>query len=342
MRHLNNVRQARAFTLVELLVVIAIIGILVALLLPAVQAAREAARRTQCSNNLKQIGIASHNYHDTHGQFPGGSNYVGHSTWLMTLLPYIEEGISFDALDFSVKSPGYLQYSPNSGKNGAVMDGVLPEVYWCPSSELPMWSMDRHAPTSPPYRFGTASYVGIAGAVQSSTSPIDPSGKGRCTGCPLGFPCSNGVLGPNSKVAIGQITDGTSNTIMVAEQSDWLIDPTDGSQVDSRTSHEYGFCMGGAPAGGPGDPDGSGPWDDWNSGWSWYENITTLRYPINHKTLAPGTDPRYAESNTVINSTHSGGAQALRCDGGVNFLSESTDFDTLKYLAIRYDGQVVQ
>ncbi len=209
MRHSSVVRQTSAFTLVELLVVIAIIGILVSLLLPAVQAAREAARRLQYTNNLKQIGVALHNYHDMYGQFPGGSNYVAHSTWLMSLLPFIEEAPVYNALDFSVSMPGYLQWDPGSGKNGALMDGVRPEVYW--------WS-----------------------------------------------------------------------------------------------------------------------------GHSWYENITTLRYPINLKTLAPGTDARFAESNTVINSDHPGGALALRCDGGVNFLSEDTDFDALKYVAIRFDGQTIQ
>ncbi len=343
MRHLSVVRQTRAFTLVELLVVIAIIGILVALLLPAVQAAREAARRLQYTNNLKQIGVALHNYHDMYGQFPGGSNYVAHSTWLMSLLPFIEEAPVYNALDFSVPNPGYLQWDPGSGKNGAIMDGVLPEVYWCPSSDLPKWSIDKHAPTSPPYQFGTACYVGIAGAVRSSTSWKDPSGEDRCTmASTLGFPCSNGVLGPNSKVAVRLITDGTSNTIMVGEQSGWLIDPADGSKVDSRTSHKYGFCMGCAPKNGPGDPRGPGPWDDWWSAHSWYENITTLRYPINLKTIAPGTDARFSESNTVINSDHPGGALALRCDGGVNFLSEDTDFDALKYVAIRFDGQTIQ
>jgi prepilin-type N-terminal cleavage/methylation domain-containing protein len=94
-------RRTRGFTLIELLVVIAIIGVLIALLLPAVQAAREAARRTQCTNNFKQMGIAMHNYHDSQGSLPIGRQDAQRRTWAMSILPYLEQGNLFGAINFS-------------------------------------------------------------------------------------------------------------------------------------------------------------------------------------------------------------------------------------------------
>ncbi|MCD4728468.1 MAG: DUF1559 domain-containing protein [Pirellulales bacterium] len=336
-------KNRRAFTLVELLVVITIIGILIALLLPAVQAAREAARRLQCSNNLKQIGLGLHNYHDTENMFPMGSAAICYSNWLVAILPYIEQNAKYDQLDFSVPWPTYVSYHPNSGNNDFVMNRYLPAVYWCPSSDLPKWVIDIQDPGNPPYEFGMACYVGIAGAVESATSPIDPSGESRCTVAgSLGFACSNGVLGPNSHYGIRDIKDGTTNTFMIGEQSGWMIDAATGAEIDQRSSTVFGAWMGCSPFGEPGDglnhpqhPLGGCP--DWNQDCSWYRNITTLRYPINHKTTAPGTEI----NNTVLNSNHPGGAQVLRCDGGVNFLYETMDFNVLKYLAIRSDGRVL-
>ncbi|TWT32976.1 hypothetical protein Enr8_27920 [Blastopirellula retiformator] len=107
--------HSRGFPLVELLVVIAIIGVLIALLLPAVQQAREAARRMSCSNNLKQVGLAIHNYHDTHRKLPIGAQYYWHSNFLVHLLPFLEQGNIYDQLQFNNSSAMLFDSTSISG-----------------------------------------------------------------------------------------------------------------------------------------------------------------------------------------------------------------------------------
>ena len=160
----------RGFTLVELLVVIAIIGILVALLLPAVQAAREASRRTHCGNNLKQLGVALHNYHDTNRRFPSGSRshyqasawVYGHS-WIVSILPFCERGTLYDQLDMvGLSSPHTgLIYDNGAGAvhnthNGRLVAGMPLPVIWCPSSSLePMGFAGPSCPRAEPLRPAT-------------------------------------------------------------------------------------------------------------------------------------------------------------------------------------------
>lgn len=131
----------RAFTLVELLVVIAIIGVMVGLLLPAVQAAREAARRMSCSNNMKQVGLALHNYHDTFTLFPHNAHAFGNNntgcgaSWLVRLLPYLDQGAAYSQLDFVTASDWTMQYQ--SSANAAVVAELRVPGLNCPSSPLP-------------------------------------------------------------------------------------------------------------------------------------------------------------------------------------------------------------
>ena len=196
------------FTLVELLVVIAIIGILVALLLPAVQAAREAARRMQCGNNMKQIGLALHNYHDTYktfppeaiwtmrpgratAQWPAGPCVAGEQrnfTWISLILPFIEQGPLHDKIDFKI--PALNQNIPGVGP----LQGVVLPAFLCPS-DTPF--------ANPPHGFGYTSYAGNAGWDQHRRL----FGDERIAGY---FPLIDAVK-------LSDVKDGTSNTIMVGE-----------------------------------------------------------------------------------------------------------------------------
>ncbi len=202
-----HIPKRRAFTLVELLVVIAIIGVLVALLLPAIQAAREAARRAQCKNNLKQIGLALHNYESARRVFPPGytsaaaiKNEPGTGPgwgWGAYILPYLEESSLFQQIDF--KANIETNVAPNKD-----LRVVTLQVFRCPSDsvEVPIFDVkDASGNTITQVAFGN--YVGVAGTYEVSVYPDE----------------GNGVLFRNHQIAIKQITDGLSHTIMVSERA---------------------------------------------------------------------------------------------------------------------------
>ena len=335
----------RGFTLIELLVVIAIIAILIGLLLSAVQKVRAAAARTSCSNNLKQLGLALHHYHDADGRFPKGCSMddVGGGqwgfSWLVYVLPYVEQENLYGKLQHSGQA-GYLNTN-----NLRVVDGVAPKVFRCPSSPLDTFAPARFAGQQ--QGVCIANYVGIAGAVELSAGDfterrISSNKRG-------GLASGGGVLFPHSAIRLTDIADGASNTLLLGEQSDWLLD-VQGNRVDYRSGGYYGFTMGCENC--PGSPNASYNWCSANAGVeiggdNRTFNVTSVRYPINYKTGVPGGggDPGATGlgndlgNNNPIQSAHPGGALVVFCDGSVRFLPDSTPLLTLKLLATRDDGQ---
>ncbi len=224
-------KVVRGFTLVELLVVIAIIGILVALLLPAIQAAREAARRSQCMNNLKQIGIALQNYHSAHKTFPMGVALGEGAMWSGFILPYMEEAALADAvtIDFKNSRP-YAHDLPSYGtladpyRNITACETLIPS-FRCPSMPLPEHVADRgHNSKHYVQRRVPSSYIGCASGLSTSQA-ITQVFKGEFH---RWLEQTDGVLygvkvkDPNAKfgqgvVNMAKITDGTSKTIAVGE-----------------------------------------------------------------------------------------------------------------------------
>jgi len=205
----------RGFTLVELLVVIAIIGILVALLLPAVQAAREAGRRTSCSNNLKQIGLALHNYHDTYKRFPFGWSDRG-AGWTTMILPQVEQGNLYNTLGFAESQNWDINGSANETACGTYLD-----VFRCPSMAAPDHVNNQGIPERVP-----CSYRGVA----SSTADSDDPGT-SVVGRSMENLDLEGIFFCCSKVNMSWILDGTSNTFMVGESA-WDTFSQNGNQMD--------------------------------------------------------------------------------------------------------------
>jgi prepilin-type N-terminal cleavage/methylation domain-containing protein/prepilin-type processing-associated H-X9-DG protein len=350
-------RTRSAFTLIELLVVIAIIAILIGLLVPAVQKVRAAAARAQCQNNLKQIGLALHNFHDSYKRFPpgcardqppfgtagaAGSGYG--SSWMGYILPFVEQGNIHRQLTFAGGS-GWEQTA-----NGPVISNVVISTYRCPASPLPMNCEDpMHAPTS--FNAGkaqnvmAASYVAIAGA-DTAALPTEKRVNGganvnAATGGNGGHVSAGGILFPNAQVRMSQITDGTSNTFLVSEQSNFIT-TANGSRQAWTASSRNGWLMG---AGSTGIPPNYLP-----GGNNRAFNITTIRYPINLTTNnwpdAPGNcfTTGVCEDqggNIPLNSTHDGGVNVLLADGSVRFVTDSTPLATLGMLATRDYGLVI-
>lgn len=185
------------FTLVELLVVIAIIGVLIALLLPAVQQARESARRIQCTNNLKQLGLALHNYHDTHLVFPPG--YIVNSgwSWGSFILPQAEQNNVYDQLN----QPNVMV--DNTTALAAAKTSL--DMFLCPSDIVPELNGQRVISVNGNHTIGSSSYVGV----QGDSDPNPKANPGIDT---------NGVLYWNSRVRMADITDGTTNTLFIGER----------------------------------------------------------------------------------------------------------------------------
>ena len=315
--------KRKGFTLIELLVVIAIIAILIALLLPAVQQAREAARRTECKNNLKQIGLAFHNYHDVHLTFCQGSYGMTGGVWMRgdgtnwrtMILPYLEQTALYDKLDFNNGS----SFAGNSYAGNDVLKGYSVKGYLCPSSTLEVF--DNTHSWSNSQRGMCMQYVGLQGA-----APPVPGPNMGYKDCGHGWSCNNGMLPVNEQVKIGGCQDGTAHTIMVAEQS-----AKNGNR--NNTANYYGGWHGARHPRPINDPAGCG--DLWSAG------TTCVRFPPNTEINQVGATDTQWRNNTVINSEHTGGVQVLMVDGSAHFVSENMDFMTLKRLCIRYDGDPV-
>lgn len=282
--------RARGFTLIELLVVIAIIAVLIALLLPAVQQAREAARRTQCKNNLKQIGLAMHNYHDVFLMFPLGeitnqvsvTNQRGLSawSWAVAMLPQIDQGPVYSGL-----APGStpLHVALADPVKVTILQTRLP-VYICPSDAAESLNPNRRLrqTNATLVSVATSNYVASHGVCAWNTS------SGR----------EPGIFAWNSAASITAITDGTSNTIAVGE----------------RATHAVR---------GP-SPGGAAVW----AGVTTVDNInflTTLPSDSADGVLSLAYDSINPVSNAthLYTSRHVGGAQFLLVDGSVRFLSEN-------------------
>jgi prepilin-type N-terminal cleavage/methylation domain-containing protein len=321
----------KGFTLIELLVVIAIIAVLIALLLPAVQQAREAARRSQCKNNLKQLGLALHNYHDIHNTFPAGGFGHARISWVAALLPLVDQQAIYQKMVF-----GPVDCGATSGVNADLLDKWTPAFVWCPSSSLSRLNLRTEIPAL----FATSSYAGITGGAERTTQ-VDS----RCVSSSTqGVACSNGTLVANKAIRGRDVLDGLSNTIMVGETSGWARNGT-GALVDIRPSAEWGTWLGpisdSCPGETPATPYKNNTVYNWN-GQGFSRNLTTIRHPVGTATeiLASGGNWRDGANSSLL-SEHTGGAHVLRGDGGVSFLSNSTDFNVLKNVSIRDDGNVV-
>jgi prepilin-type processing-associated H-X9-DG protein len=337
---------------VELLVVITIIGILIALLLPAVQAAREAARKAQCSNNLKQIGLALHSYYSANNTFPSGtrSNCTGAVnaqgfSWSVPLLAFAEMQPLWDALDKSGNLCGPIG-SPNCRHNtwniynGQQLVGVRISWLTCPSSPLPPVVLTTQ--TIPgPQGITSSNYVAITGATYYGlTGVTDPTYDYTSTAAQhmAGIQSHRGVLLENDCLRFSDITDGSSNTIVIGEQSNYCYGATvTGGQLDCRSDFLQGFTMGSLPA----------TYANATSGAAdrrWY-NTTTVRYGVNFNDVtADGIGDNTGNNdgaNRPILAAHSGGANVLMADASVHFLSASIQLKTLFDLCNRNDGATV-
>jgi prepilin-type N-terminal cleavage/methylation domain-containing protein len=338
-------RSRSAFTLIELLVVIAIIAILIGLLLPAVQKVREAAARMECQNNLKQMGLALHGFHDANKRLPPGAandrtpfgtdtaNRWG-SSWMVYILPHMEQNAIFSRWQLLGNS-GYV----NQNNINVAVGAVIPN-YRCPASSLPEFMVNRGG-YNPGNKLMVVSYTGIAGSVISAT-PGPVIAVGCCNGAgPQAT--ENGLLYAGSKVKLAQLTaeDGSSNTWIVGEQSNHVRDSA-GRPVTSgytggygNSGGLYGWTMGAAH-------NINGSQLGWGDGRHF--NCTSVRYAINQiglsNSAAQGTNNDVG-TNFPLSSSHSGGINVLNGDGSVRFVSDSTSTAIIHAVCTRNGGESV-
>jgi prepilin-type N-terminal cleavage/methylation domain-containing protein/prepilin-type processing-associated H-X9-DG protein len=318
-----RIRQRPAFTLIELLVVIAIISILISLLLPAVQKVREAAARIKCSNNLKQIGLALHNHHDTRDRFPAGyvdgntnsastpNNDVGPGWgWGTYLLPYLEQDNIYNQID--------LKQGVGIGANVAISQMSL-TIYQCPSDPLQQpFPVYDSSFTTPIATVAHSNYVGNNGFEETFPNACGASGSG------------NGPFFRNSRTRFADITDGTSNTIFIGERSSNHSPSTWTGAVAGGRCPAWMATTPPAPYAPPPGP--------------WYDNADFGQaFVLAHgnATHVPSADFPIFDPDTFY-SMHTGkGANFVFGDGSVHFLTSTMDGKTFQYLCTMAGGEVL-
>jgi prepilin-type N-terminal cleavage/methylation domain-containing protein len=332
-------RKGRGFTLVELLVVIAIISVLLGLLLPAVQTAREAARLTQCQNNLKQMGLAAQNYYSARSHFPAGcrshlkdGSWTYGFAWSVELLPFLEYSMLYDKLDRTGERcvEGFhtgLIYQNHlwtyNTHNGALVKDLILPFLACPSTSLRRFGL---VGSVVPGGQGAMSpdYVAITGAVDHS-SAVDKDSQTHYH-LARGIQSRGGVLLPNAFARMSMIRDGSSNTVLLGEQSGLCYDANGGGH-ECRSDYTHSFTMGTVPEANPDD--------------RWY-NTTTVRYPLNFRNWnSPGVGDTYFGCNRPIQSAHRSGVNMASADGSVRHFATETDIGLLFNLCNRDDGNAI-
>ncbi|MEW4491102.1 DUF1559 domain-containing protein [Thalassoglobus sp. JC818] len=341
----------RGFTLIELLVVIAIIAILIALLLPAVQQAREAARRLQCKSHLKQLGIAMHNYHDVHSRLPpnlipggrpGSGGYIGYSrgNWgvMAYLTPFLEQSAVFGLLN--------LESSTYQNVDGAwiIPDGnnrlaaaTLVPLYLCPSDSSQKVSMN----------WGVTEGIGPTNYCANMGTGIDPAGVNH--GSPYD---ADGVFFADSGIRISQIRDGSSNTAAMSESLLGTGPMVSGSSAPPGSEQEvyrnlqFGQSITDVTCAAATTYNSADPRQ-----FSWYSGeIRCASYnhyyspnSSNYDCVAngPASLGYIASGWKAARSRHSGGVNLLLCDGSARFISDSIDMGIWRSLATRSGGEVV-
>lgn len=332
-------KTRRAFTLIELLVVIAIIAILIALLLPAVQQAREAARRTQCKNNLKQLGLALHNYHDVYNQFPptifrqvGGLGPTWSSSsrgsYLVRILPFIEQAPLYNALDFSLEG---TPWTPANFEGQVDASGKLYRfydiaAYQCPSEPSPN-------------RDGHSNKTNYALSMGNQAMPGHGHAWGRCTDYP-GNNFGTGPAGHGNSANSTQISGFVSRVNWASKFRD-LVDGSSNIIAGGEVRPQCGDHL-------------RNGWFHFNS--TWVATTAPINYPIKCVREDPGwnsgtADPANGrgpcnhwqnwQTSQGFKSRHTGGAQFVLGDGSVQFLSENMDYLLYQRLGDRRDRQPV-
>jgi prepilin-type N-terminal cleavage/methylation domain-containing protein/prepilin-type processing-associated H-X9-DG protein len=324
--------RGRGFTLVELLVVIAIVGVLVALLLPAIQAARESARRSQCQNNLRQIGIGITNFLDSKKHFPpgewkpSGAPPTGGMGWSAWFLPFIEEQALYDQLNFKTDLRRMPNWQPDM--TGPVNQVI--SIYLCPSMSthqkyrdgMRLGDVFNNGPIQGESDFmGAIDYIGSGGPGKNVVNPKTGIGYGDDRGMMLrlesGGPCTSSAQECSAKkVKPQQVTDGLSHTMIVAECSGRGWREVGGGYVEKK------------------EPDGA---------WASSSNIGRV------KLLPTAANPNGAinpppETNWIeaeMFSDHPGGVNILLCDTSVRFLNEETEPAVYFALATRADDETI-
>jgi prepilin-type N-terminal cleavage/methylation domain-containing protein/prepilin-type processing-associated H-X9-DG protein len=299
-------RRAPGFTLVELLVVIAIIGILIALLLPAVQAAREAARRSQCTNNLKQIGLSMHNYHDTYKSLPYGAHAGWGHDWQLASLPFMEQQAVYDLTPDPWSDSGWWGATDARSLGFIAIARATIAGYKCPSE--PMGEREPRDINGLTDR-AVGSYLGNAGGDCTSDS-LTQMRDGNGVFHAARFNINHTTGNPNPPpTRFAAIIDGLANTLLAAE-SPYSVDYD--SIDDCNVCDRYLFYHMNYDSG---------------NGSDFSENLGSAFYPINvafSKDLV--TYPRNGNAReTAFGSWHPGGCNAVLCDGSVRFASETMD-----------------